>query len=170
MLKIRLQRIGRKNNPSYRVVVIEAAMAAKKGTPVEVVGVHDTVRKSTSLNEERIKHWMSIGAQASDTVHNLLIKNGVIEGVKRNVLPRKQPVKAEEENEATASDTGATDTSETTTPDIGTTDTSEAAAPDPDTTDTSETATSDTGTADASEDAEQKKDETQDTSTPSSGG
>ena len=92
MLKIRLQRIGRRNNPSYRVVVVDSRAAAKKGKPVELLGTHDTIRKTTSLNNERIKYWMSQGAQVSDTMHNILIKNGVIEGVKINVLPKKSPI------------------------------------------------------------------------------
>ena len=92
MLKIRLQRIGRRNNPSYRVVVVDSQAAAKKGKPVELLGTHDTIRKTTSLNNERILHWISQGAQVSDTMHNILIKNGVIEGVKINVLPKKSPV------------------------------------------------------------------------------
>ncbi|MCY4576880.1 MAG: 30S ribosomal protein S16 [Candidatus Kaiserbacteria bacterium] len=113
MLKIRLQRIGRRNNPSYRVVVVESTVAARKGKPVELLGTYDTIRKTTSLNNERIQHWLSVGAQASDTMHNILIKNGVIEGVAVNTLPKKSPVKkkkdaadgaeAEQKSEAQAS-------------------------------------------------------------------
>ena len=123
MLKIRLQRIGRRNNPSYRVVVVDSATAAKKGKPVEVLGAYDTIRKTTSLHDERILYWISTGAQVSDTMRNILIKNGVIEGVKVNVLPRKSPVKKKKgddtekvsQGESTtdtpqASDTTATDT------------------------------------------------------------
>ena len=92
MLKIRLQRIGRRNNPSYRVVVVDSTAAARKGKPVELLGTHDTIRKTTTLNNKRILYWLSQGAQASDTMHNILIKNGVIEGVRVNVLPKKSPV------------------------------------------------------------------------------
>ena len=99
MLKIRLQRIGRRNNPSYRVVVVESSVAAKKGKPVELLGTHDTIRKTTVLNKERVQYWMTQGAKPSDTMHNILIKNGVIEGVKKNVLPKKSPVVKNEESE-----------------------------------------------------------------------
>ena len=113
MLKIRLQRIGRRNNPSYRVVVVDSRSAAKKGKPVELLGTHDAIRKTTVLDDERVKHWISQGAQVSDTMHNILIKNGVIEGVKVNVLPKKSPVAKKEESgdaEAAAGDTAqATD-------------------------------------------------------------
>ncbi len=122
MLKIRLQRIGRRNNPSYRVVVIDSATAAKKGKPVELLGTYDTIRKTTSLNNERILYWLSTGAQASDTMHNILIKNGIIEGVKVNTLPKKSPIAKKKDdsasidqekattNNAQASDTTVTNT------------------------------------------------------------
>ena len=100
MLKIRLQRIGRRNNPSYRVVVVESTSAAKKGLPVETIGFHDTVRKKTSIDGERVTYWLSKGARPSNTMHNILIANGVIEGVKRNVLPKKHPVVKSEEGDA----------------------------------------------------------------------
>ena len=92
MLKIRLQRIGRRNNPSYRVVVTDSRRAANKGNIVELLGTHDTIRKQTTLKEDRIKYWISLGAQVSDTMNNILVKNAVIEGVMKNVLPRKTPI------------------------------------------------------------------------------
>ena len=102
MLKIRLQRIGRRNNPSYRVIVIESTVAARKGRPVEILGTYDTIRKETNLKKDRITHWISNGAQVSDTMHNLLIKNGVLEGVKRNVLPKKSPINKEQQDDSVA--------------------------------------------------------------------
>ena len=117
MLKIRLQRIGRRNNPSYRVVVIDSATAAKKGKPVELLGTYDTIRKTTALNNERILYWLSTGAQVSDTMHNILIKNGVLEGVKVNALPKKKPVTKKKDDgdtsdqeKATANSAQASDT------------------------------------------------------------
>ena len=121
MLKIRLQRIGRRNNPSYRVVVVDSATAARKGKPVELLGTYDTIRKTTALNSERIQYWLSTGAQPSDTMHNILIKNGVLEGVAVNVLPRKSPITKKKDSdtesgegkaadEVQASDTTATET------------------------------------------------------------
>ena len=98
MLKIRLQRVGRRNNPSYRVIVIDSRAAAKKGRPVELLGTYDTLRKQVDLKKERINHWVSVGAQVSDTVHNILLTNGVIEGVKRNTLPKKQPIPKNEDD------------------------------------------------------------------------
>ena len=106
MLTIRLQRVGRKNDPSFRVVVVEAARAAKTGNYLEMVGSYDPRTDRIELNAERIKHWISNGVTLSDTVHNLLISQKIIEGKKINVLPRKSPPKKEEEMKATG-DAGA---------------------------------------------------------------
>ena len=87
MLTIRLQRRGRKNDPSFRVIVVDSKRGAKTGSYAELVGSYDARTDRVELKSERIKHWMSMGAQVSDTVHNLLISQKVIEGKKRNVLP-----------------------------------------------------------------------------------
>jgi small subunit ribosomal protein S16 len=91
MLKIRLQRTGRKNDPAFRMVVAENTIGAKSGKIVERVGSHHPKTKETIFDGERIKYWMSVGAKASDRVHNMLISEGIIEGKKVNVLPKKTP-------------------------------------------------------------------------------
>lgn len=89
MLKIRMQRTGRTNRPSYRVVVVEHTSSPKVGKVVELVGNYDPASKKRELKTDRIKYWISVGAQPSDTMHNMLITAGVIEGKKINVLPKK---------------------------------------------------------------------------------
>src|SRR3989338_2646195 len=89
MLKIRLQRTGRINNPSYRVVVTEHQNGPKSGRAVEVLGSYNPKSKERVLNEDRIKHWISMGAQPSGTMHNMLISSGITKGKKINVLPKK---------------------------------------------------------------------------------
>lgn len=96
MLKIRLQRIGRINSPSYRVIVTEHTRGPKTGNFVEKVGSYNPKTKNRTLNTERIQHWLSVGAQPSDTMHNMLITAGVITGKKINVLPKKTVAKVEE--------------------------------------------------------------------------
>lgn len=93
MLKIRLQRIGRINLPSYRVVVTEHARAPQTGNFVERLGSYNPRTKERVLNADRIKYWLSVGAQPSDTMHNMLITEGIIKGKKINVLPKKTIVK-----------------------------------------------------------------------------
>ena len=93
MLKIRLQRIGRINSPAFRIIVAEHTRGPKAGNIVEKVGTYNPKTKERQLDTERIKYWISVGAQPSDTVHNMLITAGVTTGKKINVLPRKSPPK-----------------------------------------------------------------------------
>lgn len=97
MLAIRFQRRGRKNDPSFRIIVSEKARTPKAGNPLEVLGSYDPITKDTAINAERVKHWISKGAELSGTVNNLLISKGVIEGKKVNVLSKKKPIVKEEE-------------------------------------------------------------------------
>lgn len=107
MLKIRMQRVGRRNDPSFRVVVLEHTSPPKAGKYVEKVGTYNPKTKSKMLNTERIKYWLSVGAQASPTMHNMLVSAGIVEGKKINVLPKKSPPKKEEEVKTEASETPA---------------------------------------------------------------
>lgn len=96
MLTIRLQRVGRKNDPSFRVILVESKRAAKTGNFQELLGSYDARSDRVDLKADRIKHWIAMGATVSDTMHNMLISQKIIEGKKINVLPRKSPPKAEE--------------------------------------------------------------------------
>jgi small subunit ribosomal protein S16 len=91
MLKIRLQRIGRKNDPAFRVVLTDSKNSTKSGRFLEIVGTYNPKAGVTKFDTDRIKHWMSKGAQVSDTVHNFLVHQKVLEGKKKNVLPKKKP-------------------------------------------------------------------------------
>ena len=71
MLKIRLRRMGLRNRPAYRVVVIDSRKA-RDGKYLESVGHYDPRTKLLELKTERIGHWVSRGAQTSDTVGRLL--------------------------------------------------------------------------------------------------
>jgi len=92
MLNIRLQRVGRKHDPSFRVVVVDSRYAAKSGKALEVLGAYNARFGTPTFKAERIKEWIGKGAQVSDTVHNLLIDAKIIEGKKINVLPKKTPI------------------------------------------------------------------------------
>ncbi|MBI4155715.1 MAG: 30S ribosomal protein S16 [Candidatus Zambryskibacteria bacterium] len=93
MLKIRLQRVGRKHEPAYRLVLTDSKNSTKSGKFLEILGNYDSRRgEQSAFKAERITHWMSKGAQTSDTVHNLLISKKIIEGKKKNVLPKKSPI------------------------------------------------------------------------------
>lgn len=88
MLRIRLQRIGRINLPSYRIIVVEHTEGPKTGKFTEIVGTYNPRSKERKINDERVKYWISVGAQPSDTVHNMLVSAGTIQGKKINVLPK----------------------------------------------------------------------------------
>jgi len=109
MLKIRFQRTGRKNDPAFRIVVLEHTSSPKAGKNVAVVGSHHPKNKHTIIDAEAVKKWLSHGAQASGTVHNLLITKGIIEGKKVNVLGKKTPIVKEEAKEEKKDDTPATE-------------------------------------------------------------
>ncbi len=96
MLKIRMQRIGRINSPSFRIVVVEHTASPKAGKFVEKVGTYNPKSKERNLNAERIKYWMSVGAKPSDTVHNMLVSLGILNAKKINILPKYVAPKADE--------------------------------------------------------------------------
>ncbi len=95
---IRLQRTGRKHEPTYRVVLTDSKNGPKSGKYLENLGWYDTRTKNSAdqLDTEQIKHWISKGAKLSVTMHNFLISKKVIEGKKINALSRKSPIKKEE--------------------------------------------------------------------------
>ncbi|MEK7563382.1 MAG: 30S ribosomal protein S16 [Patescibacteria group bacterium] len=78
MLIIRLQRTGRENLPTYRIVVAEKARPVKGGV-LEHVGHYLPAQNPPEvvIKKDRIEHWISKGATASDTAARLLSKNGV---------------------------------------------------------------------------------------------
>jgi len=101
MLTIRFQRIGRKNDPAFRIIVSEKARSPKAGNPLEILGSYDPITKDAIIKEDRVKHWIAQGAELSGTVNNLLISKKVIEGKKVNVLSKKHPPVKEEEKKET---------------------------------------------------------------------
>jgi small subunit ribosomal protein S16 len=95
MLAIKLQRIGKKHQPSYRVVVAEkrSKMAAP---PVEDLGSYNPFTKLANVKKERVLHWVKMGAQPTTTAHNLLVGQGVIVGATRVVKMPKAVAKTVE--------------------------------------------------------------------------
>ena len=85
MLTIRLTRKGKKNQPFFKVVVIDKKRSSKGGREVEVSGYIDPLTKKRSLKKERVLYWISKGAKPSDTMNNLLIQEKIIEGEKIHV-------------------------------------------------------------------------------------
>lgn len=91
MLKIRLKRVGKKHEPVFRLVLTDSKNSSKSGRFLEMLGNYDARRENKAeIKNERVKYWVSQGAQLSNTVHNVLIENKIIEGKKINVLPKKK--------------------------------------------------------------------------------
>jgi|GEM_PF-761991 small subunit ribosomal protein S16 len=95
MLKIRFKRVGKRNQPAFKIVVVESWRASSSGKFVEEVGFYNPLTKEKVLRKERIEHWLKCGAKPSETVHNLLVREGIIKGKK---IP-KHKVKKEEKKE-----------------------------------------------------------------------
>jgi small subunit ribosomal protein S16 len=100
MLKIRMQRFGKKKAPIYRIVVIEKAQR-RQGKPTEVLGFYNPISKLLVYNTERALYWKGIGAQPSETCAYILakepthdLKNGHYE-FKEMPRSEKEKIKAE---------------------------------------------------------------------------
>lgn len=96
-LKIRLARGGAKKRPFYRIVVAEAS-SPRDGRFVEKVGTYNPLlprdhAERIVLNMERIKHWLSVGAQPTDRVELFLGNAGLVEKKERSADPKKSAPK-----------------------------------------------------------------------------
>ncbi len=89
MLAIRLLRTGRKNDAQFRVVLTDSKNSTKSGKFLEILGSYAPKADLVTLKKDRVLHWIANGAQPSQTVHNFLVHQKVIEGTKKNVLPKK---------------------------------------------------------------------------------
>lgn len=96
MLVIRLFRTGKKNQPSFKIVVTDKRKPPRGGRFVEEVGFYNPLKKEKVLKTERIKYWLSVGAKPSDTVYNLLISEKIIEGKKTPIYIKKKEEKTVE--------------------------------------------------------------------------
>lgn len=103
MLTIRFARVGRKNRAQFRIV-LQQHTAAPTGRHVAVLGSYDPHQKIAVLKADKIKEWIKKGAQVSDSVYNLFVKEGVVEGKKRAVKMEKpaEPVVEETKTEEVA--------------------------------------------------------------------
>ncbi|MFH1719987.1 MAG: 30S ribosomal protein S16 [Patescibacteria group bacterium] len=90
MLTIRLSRTGKKSQPSFRIVLQEHT-AAVQGKFIEILGYYKPSEdpKVLEVNEERIKHWISVGAKPSDTLA-VLLKGKGFEGMDKYIAPRNK--------------------------------------------------------------------------------
>lgn len=81
MLSIRLSRVGKKHQPAYRLLVMDARKDPW-GDYLENLGSYDPFSKKAELKAERVKYWISVGAKPSPTVWNLLVGQKIVSGAK----------------------------------------------------------------------------------------
>ncbi len=79
MVKIRLTRVGAKNKPAYRIIAIDSKKP-REGKHLEILGFYDpkTEPATIQVKEDRIKYWLSVGAQPSETVKRILKNLGIL--------------------------------------------------------------------------------------------
>jgi small subunit ribosomal protein S16 len=101
-LKIRLARAGAKKRPFYRIVVADSR-SPRDGRYIEKVGTYDPLLprdgERVTLVEERVKHWLSVGAQPTDRVLRFLDKAGMRKRDARSNPTKGQPGKKRVERE-----------------------------------------------------------------------
>lgn len=96
MLKMRLQRRGKKNHATYRIVVAEHTSPVK-GRFIDDLGYYNPHEKKFEVDADKVNIWIEKGVQTSPTVHNLLINNKVIKGDKKTSWRPKKKEGGEEE-------------------------------------------------------------------------
>ena len=84
MVKIRLTRLGDKKSPFYRMIVADSR-APRDGKFIDIVGTYNplTTPAEIKIDEEKAKHWLSVGALPTDTVKAMFANAGIIENVKK---------------------------------------------------------------------------------------
>jgi small subunit ribosomal protein S16 len=112
MLVIRLSRTGKRNSPSFRVVLQEKHRTPT-GKAVEFLGYYNPRLKEKKLKTDRIKYWLDKGAQPSGSIHNLLVTEGILKTSKVKVSRLQPKKKKTEDDESTSSQEKAPASQET---------------------------------------------------------
>lgn len=88
MVRIRLQRVGAKKRPFYRIVASDSRKA-RNGRFLELLGNYNPISagKDLNLKEDRIRYWLHCGAQPTDTAYALLAKKNIVER-KKYISPK----------------------------------------------------------------------------------
>src|SRR5262245_19825560 len=110
-LKIRLSRGGAKKRPYYRIVIAEAT-APREGRFIEKIGTFNPLLpkdrpERLTLDQERAKHWLKVGAQPTDRVLRMFDSLGLMKGEARNNPTKGKPGKNRQEREKAQADAAA---------------------------------------------------------------
>lgn len=90
-VKLRLKRMGSKKKPFYRIVAADSRVA-RDGKFIELVGTYNPVSEpaEVKINEEVALKWLNNGAQPTDTVRDLLSKNGTMKKFHESRMTKKE--------------------------------------------------------------------------------
>ena len=108
---MRLQRVGRKHETAFRVVLTDSKNSTKSGKFKEILGSYDPRKSTDLLKNDRIKFWLDKGVRVTGSINNLFVNHKIISGKKVNVLPKKTytaPVVEAPKEEVKASSAEAT--------------------------------------------------------------
>lgn len=98
MLRIRLNRVGKKNYAQFRITVADGRRSPA-GKFIEILGFCNPHTKEKVFKQERIEYWISKGAKPSNTVHNLLVEAGILKADKVTSWTPKKKANTEEKKE-----------------------------------------------------------------------
>lgn len=98
MVRLRLIRVGRRNDPHFRIVA-QDQKRAPKGSYLELLGAFSPVNKNRTLNKERLLYWISKGAKPTDSVWNMLVSEGIVKGKKIAVHAKAKKKEEAQSNE-----------------------------------------------------------------------
>jgi len=99
MLTIKLARKGKKGLPMYRVIINEKGRDTY-GDVLEILGSYNPHTKKLDVDAERVKHWISVGAQMTGVINNLFVEHKVVEGKKLRVSRLSKKVRTEMKKKA----------------------------------------------------------------------
>lgn len=120
-VKIRLRRVGKRNAPAHRIVVADSR-SPRNGRFIEIIGQYDPRNKTETIDLERAEHWLSVGAQASETVQHIIerVKTGKVKEEKAApAMQAKAPkVQAQPEEETAKAEEAAAETEEVKTEEV----------------------------------------------------
>ena len=90
-VRLRLTRMGRRNRPYYRIAAFDNR-SRRDGRALEFLGTYDPLTKegkNFELNEDRVRHWLSVGATPSETVASMILRSGIELPARRGGAVRK---------------------------------------------------------------------------------
>jgi len=105
MLAIKLKRVGKKKQASFRIVIAEKR-SKMGGRFIDDLGFFNPHTDKFEIDKEKTSYWLKVGAQPTDSVFNLLVKAEILKGPKRAVHKKKkteeQQTKQEQPSEVAA--------------------------------------------------------------------